>query len=104
MNVDIYYSSNGFLVQSAHLNTTQGLTRVTKFNMGSSNNIDDGVDSPVQDASWATNVNDLTTDYFYLYDADGHYSKARITGRGTDPDAWVEITYWYNKTASDTRF
>jgi hypothetical protein len=104
-DVDIYYTSSGFLVQSAHLNTTQGLTRETKFFVGSSTDIDDGVNSPLQNSgTWTTNVADTETDYFFLYDADGHYSKARITGRGTTPDAWVEITYWYNNAVDDERF
>lgn len=101
MLADIYYTSNGFLVQSAHLNTTQGLTRNTKFKIGSSNNIDDGLDAPAVDNTWITGVTDVTTQYFYLYDEDENFSKARITGRGIDPDAYVEITWWYNRNTND---
>jgi len=43
--VDIYYSSNGFLVQSANLFT--GLIRETDFNVGTSDDIYDGTDSPL---------------------------------------------------------
>ena len=48
-----------------------------------------------------------STKYVFLYDADSHYSKVKIVNWGGgnvgDP-AWVEIKFWYNKTASDTRF
>ena len=53
--VDIYYSSNGFLVQSADL--YPGLIRVTKFYVGSSGNIFDGVDSPNKNTgTWTTGI------------------------------------------------
>lgn len=106
MLADIYYSTDGFLVQSAHLFTSQGLTRVTKFKVGSSNNINDGVDAPAVDNTWITGVTDMEVNYFFLYDDDDNYSKARINGRGTDSDgdAWVELTYWYNKESDDIGF
>ena len=105
--VDIYYSSNGFLVQSANLGS--GMTRVTKFRAGATNNLNDGVDSPLQNSGvWTSSMADRdSTKYVFLYDADSHYSKVKIVNWGGgnvgDP-AWVEIKFWYNKTASDTRF
>jgi hypothetical protein len=108
--VDIYYTSSGYLVQSASLNTTQGLTRETFFLVGSGTNLSDGVSSPTYPigGTWTNNINDTQTNYVFLYDDDSHYSKLRITKRGGgsgpgDP-AWIEVTWIYNNTAIDTRF
>jgi hypothetical protein len=104
--VDIYYSSNGYLVQSAYL--YPGLIRVTKFYVGSSNNIYDGVDSPDRNSgTWTTGISDTETNYVFLYDHDGHYSKLRITGLGGGVPgipAWVEVQWYYNETPLDNRF
>ncbi len=55
--VDIYYSSNGFLVQSANLYT--GLIRETDFFVGSSINLFDGEDSPLNSSgTWTNNIGD----------------------------------------------
>lgn len=108
MDVDIYYSSNGFLVQSANLNTTNGLTRVTKFRVGTGTNLNDGINSPLQNSgTWTNNIGDREANYVYLYDNDGHYSKAKITGFGGGTPgnpAYVDLTWWYNNVAGDERF
>jgi hypothetical protein len=110
-NVDLYYATNGtggqsYLVQSADLSTQ--MTRVTKFRVGTGATLTDGVDSWLQSSgSWTNFVTDRQANYFFLYDNDGHYSKAKITsfGGGTPGSpAWVEITYYYNRTADDVRF
>ncbi len=107
--VDIYYTSNGFLVQSADLNTTQGLTRETLFHVGDGTNLNDGVSS-TNSSFWSVvkSMSDRETNYVFLYDDDSHYSKLKITnsGGGTGPGdpAWVEITWIYNNNALDTRF
>ena len=107
-SVDIYYSSTGFLVQSAHLNTTNGLTRVTKFRVATGTDLNDGVNSPLQNSgTWTDNMGDRENNYVFLYDDDGHYSKAKITdfGGGTPGNpAWVELTWLYNNVADDERF
>lgn len=104
--VDIYYSSNGFLVQSADL--YPGLIRVTKFNVGSSNNLFDGVDSPERNTgTWTNGISDTTTNYVFLYDHDGHYSKLKIVNMGggvPGVPAWVEVQWYYNDTTLDNRF
>ena len=108
--VDIYYSSAGtggetYLVQSADLDA--GMTRVTKFRVGSASNLDDGIDSPLLNSgTWTTNMDDREPNYVYLYDNDGHYSKIKITNTslpGVTP-SWVELTWWYNSIAGDPRF
>jgi hypothetical protein len=104
--VDIYYSSNGFLVQSA--NIFPGLVRETDFYVGASSDIYDGTDSPLNNTgTWTNNISDTETNYVFLYDHDGHYSKLRITGRGggtpTVP-AWVDVQWYYNETTLDNRF
>jgi len=104
--VDIYYSSNGFLVQSADL--YPGLIRVTKFNVGSANNLFDEVDSPDKNTgSWTNSISDTTTNYVFLYDHDGHYSKLKIVNMGggvPGVPAWVEVQWYYNDTTLDNRF
>ncbi len=104
--VDIYYSSNGFLVQSADL--YPGLIRVTKFFVGSDDNLFDGVDSPVRNTgTWTTGISDATTNYVFLYDHDGHYSKLKIVNMGggvPGVPAWVEVQWYYNETMLDNRF
>jgi hypothetical protein len=104
--VDIYYSSNGFLVQSADL--YPGLIRVTKFYVGSSGNIFDGVDSPNKNTgTWTTGISDTVTNYVFLYDHDGHYSKLKIVNMGggvPGVPAWVEVQWYYNDVPLDNRF
>ncbi len=108
--VDIYYTSNGFLVQSASLNTTQGLTRETFFLIGNGTNLSDGVISSTYPigGTWTNSISDRESHYVFLYDDDSHYSKLKITnfGGGTGPGdpAWVELTWIYNNNAIDTRF
>ena len=104
--VDIYYSSNGFLVQSANL--YPGLIRETDFFVGSSINLFDGEDSPLSTSgTWATNIDDREANYVFLYDHDGHYSKLKIVSWGggvPGEPAWVEVQWYYNETRLDTRF
>ena len=105
-SVDIYYSSNGFLVQSANL--YPGLIRETDFNVGASADIYDGIDSPLNNTgTWTNNISDTETNYVFLYDHDGHYSKLRITGRGGGTPqipAYVDVQWYYNETPLDNRF
>ncbi|HEY6907553.1 MAG TPA: hypothetical protein VI230_08785, partial [Ignavibacteriaceae bacterium] len=109
--VDIYYSTTGtggtpYLVQSADL--YPNLTRHTAFYVGSGTDITDGEDSPLYPlAGWTDHMGDRETNYVYLYDEDGHYSKIIITGfgggSGGNP-AWVELKWEYNNTGADNRF
>jgi hypothetical protein len=104
--VDIYYSSNGYLVQSADL--YPGLIRVTKFRVGNSDDMYDDVDSPLHNTgTWTTNIPDTETNYVFLYDHDGHYSKLQIVdmGGGTPGNpAWIEVIWYYNNVVLDERF
>ena len=109
--VDIYYSTSGtggqgFLVQSANLNPL--LIRETDFFVGSSDNIFDEVDSPEQNVgTWTNNIDDRETNYVFLYDHDGHYSKLKIVNSGggfPGEPAWVEVQWYYNNTLLDNRF
>ena len=104
--VDIYYSSTGFLIQSAHL--YPNLARETYFFVGTNNNIFDGEDSPLRNTgTWTDNILDSETNYVFLYDHDGHYSKLKIisTGGGTPNNpAWVRVQWYYNETMLDNRF
>lgn len=106
LNVDIYYTSTGFVVQSADLATS--MSRVTKFRVGTSSNLNDGVDSPLSTSgTWTNSMLDTETNYVFLYDDDGNYSKLKIVdiGGGTPGNpAWVEVEWIYNKTADDNRF
>lgn len=104
--VDLYYSSTGFLVQSAHL--ASNLIRETDFLVASAANLFDGADSPLRNTgTWTDNIGDREANYVFLYDHDGNYSKLKIVnfGGGTPNNpAWVEVQWYYNKTMLDNRF
>ena len=105
--VDIYYSSAGYLVQSADLYGT--LIRETDFFVSiSGTNLFDEVDSPLRNTgTWTKNIGDRENNYVFLYDHDGHYSKLKIVnwggGNPGDP-AWVEVQWYYNTALQDNRF
>ena len=104
--VDIYYSSDGFLIQSAHL--SPNLIRETDFFVGSSDNLFDEEDSPQRNTgTWTDNISDKEANYVFLYDYDGHYSKLKIVNRGGGQPGepfWVQVQWYYNKTFLDNRF
>jgi hypothetical protein len=106
--VDIYYSSTGFLVQSADL--YPNLVRGTDFFVGSgvATNLFDAEDSPLRSAgTWTNNIGDRQSKYVFLYDHDGHYSKLKIVNWGggvIGEPAWVEVQWIYNTTLLDNRF
>ena len=104
--VDIYYTSTGFLVQSAHLSPS--LVRETDFFVGSADNLFDEEDSPLRNTgTWADNIGDRETNYVFLYDHDGHYSKLKIVNFGggvPGEPAWIEVQWYYNDTQLDNRF
>ncbi len=113
--VDIYYSSSGtggqsYLVQSANLNTSQGLTRQTAFYVGNGTDITDGEDSPTYPlgGNWTDHMGDHETNYVFLYDDDGNYSKLIVTnyhiGTGQNDPSWVEVKWLYNNIGADNRF
>lgn len=104
--VDIYYTSTGFLVQSAHL--SPGLIRETDFSVGSSANLFDEEDSPlINTGAWTDNISDTETNYVFLYDHDGHYSKLLIVNMGggvPGEPAWLDVQWYYNDVQLDNRF
>jgi hypothetical protein len=104
--VDIYYSSSGFLVQSADL--YPNLIRETDFFVSSATNLFDGLDSPLRNTgTWTDNIGDRESNYVFLYDHDGNYSKLKIVNWGggvVGEPAWVEVQWYYNSTLLDNRF
>jgi hypothetical protein len=109
--VDIYYSTDGtggqgFLIQSADLFT--GLFRETIFSMGNSENLFDEVDSPDRNTgTWTNNMSNMDSNYVFLYDHDGHYSKLKIVNRGggvAGEPFWIQVQWYYNNTVLDKRF
>lgn len=103
-SADIYYSSNGFVIRTAAPDVNN---RDTKFLVGNSTNLLDNVASPIVSGSWTDRVQDTETNYFFLNDANNHYSKMIVTNRGGGTPgnpAWVEVKWIYNKTVGDTRF
>jgi hypothetical protein len=103
--VDIYYSSTGFLIQSADLYGT--LIRETDFMVGAGTNLFDDEDSPLHSGTWTNSIGDREDNYVFLYDHDGHYSKLKIVDWGggvIGEPAWVEVQWYYNNTALDERF
>ena len=109
--VDIYYSTDGtggqgLLIQSADLFT--GLIRGTDFYLGASENLFDEEDSPDKDeGTWENNMSNMDSNYVFLYDHDGHYSKLKIVNSGggaAGEPFWVEVLWYYNNIILDTRF
>ena len=110
--VDIYYSTSGtggtpYLVQSANL--YPNLTRATAFYVGNGTDLNDGEDSPTYPLSgWTDHMSDRESNYVFLYDEDGNYSKLIITdyhaGSGQGDPSWVEVQWLYNNTGADKRF
>ncbi len=108
--VDIYYfsdsSGTSFLVQSADLFT--GLIRETDFFVGNSDNRFDEEDSQLRNTgTWTNNIDDIETNYVFLYDHDGHYSKLIIVSSGggvPGEPAWVAVFWYYNNIILDNRF
>jgi len=104
--VDIYYSSAGFLVQSADL--YPNLIRETDFFVSSATNLFDELDSPLRNTgTWTDNIGDRENNYVFLYDHDGNYSKLKIVNWGggvIGEPAWVEVQWYYNSTLLDNRF
>ena len=103
-SVDIYYSSNGFKIRSAHLTT---LPKTTHLKDGNATNLKDGVQSPLQDGTWVFEMADNAPNYFFMKDATGRYAKVKVTanGGGTPGNpAYLELTWYYNKKVGDRRF
>jgi hypothetical protein len=108
--IDIYYFSDAsdtlFFIQSAVLFT--GLIRETEFFEGNSGNIFDDEDSPVRiPGTWMNSMGDRETNYVFLYDHDGHYSKLKIVSWGggiPGEPSWVEVLWYYNNNSLDNRF
>ncbi len=95
-DVDIFYSSTGFIVRSA--NGSSGMTRETWFKVGNATDLTDGKDSPVRDGSWVNSMGDRETNYVYLFDNDGNYSKIKIVGFGggtVGNPAYVDVEWYY---------
>jgi hypothetical protein len=104
-SVDIYYSSDGFLVKSA--SSSSSMTRNTFFKVGSGSNLNDGTDSPTKDNSWTSSMGDRETNYVFLYDNDGHYTKIKIVGYGGGTPgnpAYVVVDLIYNKAKNSRKF
>ena len=110
-SVDIYYSTDGtggqgLLVQSADLDSS--LIRETDFRVGPGSNIFDGEDSPDKNSgTWTNNMSNGETNYVFLYDHDGHYSKLIIVNSGgglAGEPFWVEVQWYYNNNVLDKRF
>src|SRR5690606_19861066 len=104
-DADIFYSSSGFVIRTS-------TSRSTVFYLSNSSNLDDGEDSPLAlnagQGGWTDRVDDVVTNYFFLFDADSHYSKMKIINRGGgqgpgDP-AWVIVQWHYNNASNDQRF
>lgn len=97
---DIFYSSTGFVIRTS---TARGAS----FFVGTGTDLADGVNSPLATGAWVTSVSDLEDNYFYIFDADLHYSKMKILSRGGgNPGfpAWVIVEWRYNTNVNDILF
>lgn len=110
--IDIYYSTDGtggqpYLIQSATLDTA--LIRATIFSVGSGTNLYDEVDSPTRNqGTWTNHMSSAKdTNYVFLYDHDGHYSKLKVVNSGggvPGEPKWVQVQWYYNNVLLDRRF
>ncbi len=102
--VDLFFAPDGFggfIVRSA--SGVNGMTRLTRFKVSKSTNINDGVNSPTEDATWRDNYLASNNNYVFLYDSEGHYSKLQITRRFENP-ARIEVKWIYNDRPFDPAF
>ncbi|MDP3830666.1 MAG: PEGA domain-containing protein, partial [Ignavibacteriaceae bacterium] len=103
--VDFFYNTTGYDIVSASISSS--LTRVTYFKAAGAANLTDGTDAPAKDATWTTSItNDRdNSQYYWVFDADGHYSKIKIVNFGiTSNLKWIEIQWLYNPTVGNRRF
>lgn len=84
-------------------NGTNGMFRDTRFFVSKSKNINDGVNSPIEDPTWRNSFTSTTDNYVFAYDADGHYSKIQIVRRSENPNR-IEVKWIYNDNSFDSRF
>jgi hypothetical protein len=105
--IDIYYFSdsagNTYIVRSSHFSSK--MSRDTYFKVSSSSEINDGINSTAKDGNWERTLAITETNYAFLYDNDGNYSKLIIVDEGeTDQKAWVKVKWIYNKVQDDLAF
>ncbi len=105
--MDLFFAGPDTL-ESAYLSIKATLDRHTYFRMSDSTNLDDGVSAPQYSTSTWGNITTQAilnlTHYFWIYDADGNYSKAKVTEYHaktsvSDP-AYVKLKYYYNSKGS----
>ena len=106
LSSDMYYTGSNFTIRSAgYLGANY---RVTHFKVGSTTNIDDGLDSPNYDGTWELSMPDDVGNYYFLYDNDGNYTKFKVVnagGEGTwDNPKWVEVEWIYIQAPGVTSF
>ncbi|MBK7104784.1 MAG: PEGA domain-containing protein [Ignavibacteriae bacterium] len=102
---DVYYNSDGFIVVSSK--GRNSMTRETYFKIGTSTNLNDGVDSPTKDNTWVKSISVAERNYVFLYDQDGNYSKFQITQEnGGQPGVFasVVVKWIYNKVKDNKSF
>lgn len=97
-----YYTNSSFTTHEIRSSST----RSTFFKVWTAATLTDGISSPAKDASWASAMSDLETNYAFIYDADHHYSKLIITSVSSviEVPAYINVQYIYNKTVDDNRF
>lgn len=100
---DLMYETNSTFTVHRLVKTS---SKNTYFLNGNATNLTDGADSPAWASSWATEMSDEATNYYFIYDHDTHYSKLKITAVSglLEVPAWVEVEYIYNEKANDKRF
>jgi len=108
--IDLLYYSNSATItydlRSSDLITSTA--RKTRFKASGAKDINDGVSAPTYDAAtWTNKIPDRdTTQYYYVYDNDGHYSKFKVVSFGdvSGQEAYVNVQIKYNKAESEKRF
>jgi hypothetical protein len=108
--IDMLYYSNSassiYDLRSSDLITSTA--RKTRFKAAGTSNITDGVAAPAFDAAtWTNKIPDRdTTQYYYVYDFDGHYAKVKVASYGDNSgqEAYVNVQIVYNKAVGEKRF
>jgi hypothetical protein len=101
--MDLYFRSTDSLI-SAINSSKAGIIRETYFYPSGSKSFDDETMNPplytLTDTKWKEGMpyND-TTQFYWLFDDDGNFSKAKITatGKNTSNYTWVTLTWKYYK-------
>ncbi len=103
-NADLYYAAKNNIIASPGKLSYDNKNTLIKE--GSGSNIKDRIDGPFeQDDTWSDSTYTNISNYLFLYDANGHYSKLKIVGTITQGNLkGIKVKWLYNKKPYDNFF